>query len=84
MRSESWLKSADRALTLAAEQIRLIRAVTPANAESELALLERSFRRGSPRPPRWVYDGSAVSAELCLALEKLAGFLEGLSTLGAI
>ena len=84
MRSESWLKSADRALTLAAEQIKLIRAVTPANAESELALLERAFRRGSPRPPRWVYDGSAVSAELCHALEKLAGFLEGLSTLGAV
>jgi hypothetical protein len=84
MTSESWLKSADKALTFAAEQIKLIRAVTPVNAESELALVERAFRRGSPRPPRWVYDGSAVPAELCLALEKLACFLEGLSTLGAV
>jgi hypothetical protein len=84
MSGESWLKSADRALSLAAGQIQLIRAVTPANAESELALLERAFRRGSPRPPSWIYDGSAASPELCLALEKLASFLDGISALGAV
>jgi Microtubule-associated tyrosine carboxypeptidase len=80
----SWVKSADRALFLAADHVKLIRAVTPTNFDSELEELERAFRRGSPRLPRWSYDGAAVPPELHAALEKLAGFLEGLSPLGAV
>jgi hypothetical protein len=80
----NWLKSADRALYLASEHVKLIRAVTPTNFDSELVELERAFRRGSPRLPRWSYDASAVPPEFCAALEKLAGFVEKLSPLGAV
>jgi hypothetical protein len=82
--SNGWVKSADRALLLASEHVKLIRAVTPTNFDSELGELERAFRRGSPRLPRWSYDSQAVPPELCAALEKLAGFLEGLSPLGQV
>jgi hypothetical protein len=84
MNEGGWVKSADRALSLAAEHVKLIRAVTPTNFDSELEELERAFRRGSPRLPRWSYDSTAVPPELCAALEKLAGFLEKLSPLGAV
>ena len=80
----AWVKSADRALFLASEHVKVIRAVTPSNFDSELVELERAFRRGSPRLPRWSYDGTAVPPELCAALEKLAGFLEGVSPLGQV
>jgi hypothetical protein len=79
-----WLGSADRALGLAVDQIKLIRAVTPRNAAPEIALLERDFRRGARRLPRWEYDPLPVSGELCLALDRLAQFLEGLSPLGQL
>ena len=84
MNGETWLKSADQALALAASQIKLIRAVTPTNGDAELVELERAFRRGSPRPPRWTYDEATVPVELCVALEKLAHFLDGVSPLGQV
>jgi hypothetical protein len=84
MSSPKWLAAADRALTLASDRIRVIRAVTPRNAESELASLEESFRRGLPRLPRWEYDRDPIPAELCSALEGLADFLEGVSPLGRL
>jgi hypothetical protein len=79
-----WLRSADKALAVAVSQIKLIRAVTPTNTDGELALLERSLRRGSPRLPRWKYDVATVPAELRVALEKLADFLDGVSPLGRV
>jgi hypothetical protein len=84
MNGDGWVKSADRALALSADRIKLIRAVTPANAASELALLEEAFLRRSPRLPRWTYDVHPVSSELCFGLEKLAGFLEEVSPLGQV
>src|SRR5256885_4819547 len=84
MNEEAWIKAADRALTLASEHVKLIRAVTPTNFDAELVSLEQAFRRGSPRLPRFTYDASGVPAELSLALEKLARFLEDLSPLGAV
>jgi len=84
MTGDGWLRSADRALELATRHIKVIRAVTPTNAERELADLERAFRAGSPRMPRWSYDPTPVPVELCRALEKLAAFLEGLSPLGLV
>jgi hypothetical protein len=84
MSESGWVKSADRALFLASEHVKLIRAVTPTNFDSELGELERAFRRGSPRLPRWSYDRAVVPPELSAALDKLAGFLEGLSPLGQV
>lgn len=79
-----WSRSADKALALAASHIKLIRAVTPNNCDRELALLAEAFRRGSPRLPRFTYDHTTVPLELCLALEKLAHFLDGVSPLGGV
>jgi hypothetical protein len=84
MSTSQWLAAADRALTLACDRIRVIRAVTPRNTTSELASLQESFRRGRPRLPQWEYDRVPVPAELCSALEGLAEFLEGASPLGRI
>lgn len=84
MNPEKWLSSADRALSLAADRIRVIRAVTPRNAQKELTSLEEAFRRGSPRLPQWEYDSQPIPAELCQAIEGLAEFLEGVSPLGRI
>ncbi len=64
--------------------MKLIRSVTPRNADSELALLERSFRRGSPRAPRWEYEPAPVRPELCRALERLATFVEDRFPLGPV
>jgi hypothetical protein len=80
----AWVSSSDRALTMAASQIRLIRAVTPSNADSELADLERSFRRGAPRLPRWRYDASTLPPDLPRALEELASFLDKEPPLGPL
>jgi hypothetical protein len=80
----SWVRMADRALTMAAAQIKLIRSVTPANADSELALLEQAFRRGVQRLPRWRYDPPPIVPELPRALDALAAFLEKDSPLGSI
>jgi hypothetical protein len=80
----SWVRMADRALTMAAAQIKLIRSVTPANADSELALLEQAFRRGVQRLPRWRYDPPPIVPELPRALDALAVFLEKDSPLGSI
>jgi hypothetical protein len=84
MKGHAWVSSADRALGWAVDQIQLIRAVTPRNAASEIALLEKDFRRGAPRLPRWEYDPPAVSSEIGFALERLARFLEGMSALGQL
>ena len=80
----AWVSSSDRALTMAASQIRLIQAVTPTNADSELAALEQAFRRGVERLPRWQYDPRPVPPELPRALEELATFLEKEPPLGPI
>jgi hypothetical protein len=80
----AWVSSSDRALTAAAGQVRLIRAATPNNADDELALLERAFRRGVPRLPRWQYDPLPVPPELPRALQALATFLEKEPPLGPI
>jgi len=82
--SGAWVSSSDRALTMAAGQIRLIRAVTPTNAESELTALETAFRRGAERLPRWHYDPLPVPPELPRALEALAAFLDKEPPLGPI
>ncbi|HKQ71976.1 MAG TPA: tyrosine/phenylalanine carboxypeptidase domain-containing protein, partial [Polyangiaceae bacterium] len=85
MSSEAWIGSADRALALAADEIKLIRAMTPSNAAAELVGLEQAFRRGSPRLPRWEYDPAPPPRpELTLALERLADFLEAASPLGRV
>jgi len=68
MTGDGWLRAADRALELATGHIKVIRAVTPTNAERELADLERAFRAGSPRMPRWSYEPAPVPVELCRAL----------------
>ncbi len=83
-RQDRVYRSADRALALAFEHIKLIRAVTPTNADNELHELEQSFRRGSPRLPRWSYEAQAVPPELPSALEKVAEFLDGISPLGRV
>lgn len=80
----AWVSGADKALTLAAGQIRLIRAVTPSNVDSERALLEESFRRGVARLPKWRYDPQPVPPELPRALEALAEFLDKEPPLGPI
>ena len=80
----AWVSPTDRALTLAAAQIKLIRAVTPINADSELALLEQAFRRGAARLPAWRYDPPPVPPELPRALDTLAAFLEKEPPLGTI
>jgi hypothetical protein len=72
----TWVRMTDRALTTAADQIKLIRAVTPTNADGELALLEQSFRAGKPRLPRWRYEPAPLAPELPRALDTLAAFLE--------
>jgi hypothetical protein len=80
----AWVTSSDRALTMAAGQIRLIQAVTPSNAETELAELTQAFRRGAPRQPRWRYDAPPVPPELPRALEELALFLDKQPPLGPL
>ncbi|MET0594331.1 MAG: tyrosine/phenylalanine carboxypeptidase domain-containing protein [Polyangiaceae bacterium] len=80
----AWVSGADKALTLAAGQIRLIRAVTPSNVESERAALEEAFRRGSTRLPKWRYDPLPVPPDLPRALEALADFLDKEPPLGPI
>ena len=82
MNHAAWVTSSDRALTMAASQIRLIRAVTPVNADGELVELTAAFHRKAPRLPRWRYDAPAVPAELPRALEELAAFLEKERPLG--
>lgn len=84
MSHAAWVSGADRALTLAASQIRVIRAVTPANADSERAALEDAFRRGEPRAPAWRYDPLPVPADLPRALEALAAFMDQEPPLGPI
>jgi hypothetical protein len=84
MRFAAWVSSSDRALTLAASQIRLIRAVTPTNADAELAELAQAFRRETPRLPRWRYDAPPVPPELPRALDELATFLENEPPLGPL
>jgi hypothetical protein len=79
-----WVKMTDRALTRAADQIKLIRAVTPTNVDGELALLEQSFRAKKPRLPQWRYDPPPIAAELPRALDTLAAFLEKDPPLGPI
>jgi hypothetical protein len=80
----AWVSSSDRALTTAASQIRLIRAVTPANADEELALLTRAFERGAPRLPCWRYDAPPCPPDLPRALEQLAAFLDKEPPLGPL
>lgn len=80
----AWVSSSDRALSMAAGHIRLIRAVTPTNADRELASLEQAFRRGAPRLPRWRYDPPPLPPELPRALEELAAFLDTEPPLGPI
>jgi hypothetical protein len=80
----SWVKMADRALTTAADQIKLIRAVTPTNADGELALLEQTFRAGERRLPQWRYDPPPIAPELPRALDTLAAFLEKDPPLGPL
>jgi hypothetical protein len=84
MSHAAWVSGADRALTLAASQVRVIRAVTPANADSERAALEEAFRRGAPRAPLWRYDPLPVPADLPRALEALAAFMDKEPPLGPI
>ena len=78
----AWVSSSDRALTMAAGEIRVIRSVTPTNADSELAELEQAFRRGVQRLPRWRYDPPPLSPNLVHALESLAAFLDNEPPLG--
>jgi hypothetical protein len=80
----TWIPAADRALSQAAGRIRLIRAVTPVNAERELALLEDAFRRGTPRAPTWSYERTGVGVELENALDALASFVQSEGKLGAV
>jgi hypothetical protein len=80
----AWLAAADRALTVSAQRIRLIRAVTPINADRELAALEQAFLRGAPRVPCWAYERVGVERELVTGLEALAAFVEGEGPLGLI
>jgi hypothetical protein len=84
MKWPAWVSSTDRALTMAAGQIRLIRGVTPSNADSELAALEQAYCRGAPRRPRWRYDGAPPRPDLPRALDALATFLDKEPPLGPI
>jgi hypothetical protein len=84
MSHDAWVSGADRALTMAAAQIRLIRAATPSNADSELAALAASFRQGVSRLPVWRYDAPPLASELPRALESLADFLDKEPPLGPI
>jgi hypothetical protein len=84
MRCAPWVSSTDRALTMAAGQIMLIRAVTPTNSDAELASLEQAFRRGIPRLPRWRYEAPPLAPELPRALDALATYLDTVPPLGAI
>jgi hypothetical protein len=84
MKYAAWVSSSDRALTSAAGQIRLIRSVTPTNADNELEELAQAFRRGAPRLPRWRYDAPPVPPELSRVLEALASFLDKEPPLGPL
>jgi hypothetical protein len=84
MKYAAWVSSSDRALASAAGQIRLIRSVTPTNADSELAELTQAFRRGATRLPRWRYDAPPVPPELSRVLEELASFLDKEPPLGPL
>ena len=84
MNHAAWVSSSDRALTMAAAQVRLIRAVTPTNTDDELAALAEAFERKAPRLPRWRYDAPAIAPELARALEELAVFLEKEPPLGPL
>ena len=84
MSAESWVSSADRALFRALAEVKLIRAVTPVNADEEVARLCRAFERGAPAPPCFRYESPPLQPELANALERVAAFLEGLSPLGNV
>jgi hypothetical protein len=71
-------------MALACAEVKLIRAVTPENADEEIARLEQSFERGVPALPSFRYEPIPIRAELPLALERLADFLQGVSPLGQI
>jgi hypothetical protein len=84
MSAESWVSSADRALFRALAEVKLIRAVTPVNADEEVARLTRAFERGAPAQPCFRYESPALRPELLNALERVAAFLEGVSPLGNV
>jgi hypothetical protein len=69
---------------LAVAEVKVIRAVTPENADEEIARLEQSFARGVPALPCFRYEPLPLRPELPLALERLADFLQGVSPLGQI
>jgi hypothetical protein len=79
-----WIALADGALAVANKQIKLIRAVSPVDADAELFALEAAAARGEIRAPRFRYDPPPVPAELCRALEKIARFVEAQGPLGAV
>jgi hypothetical protein len=81
---ESWVPAADRAIAMACAEVKLIRAVTPENADQEIARLEQSFERGVPAMPAFRYEPCELRAELPLALERLTEFLHGISPLARI
>jgi hypothetical protein len=79
-----WIGLADRALAAASSKIKLIRAVTPVDADAELLVAEQAAERGTLRAPRLRYDPPPVSPELLRALEELASFVQGEGPLGPI
>jgi hypothetical protein len=76
MKVEAWVGLADKALSLATEQIQLIRSLTPRNADAELCALEQDYRAGHRRLPDWQYQPSKLRPELLKGLEQLAGHLD--------
>jgi hypothetical protein len=64
--------------------VRLICAVTPANASAELARLTEAYEKGAEPSPSWRYDPPIIRSELCHALDALARLVENEPPLGPL
>jgi hypothetical protein len=80
----AWIRPADRALAFAARRIGLIRAVSPTNAEEETARLAQALTTGAACVPCFRYEACPIGAPLCVALDRLAGFVENEGPVGGV
>jgi hypothetical protein len=80
----AWIAAADRALGVAVDEVRLIRAVTAENAADEAARIESAWDAGLEPSPKLRYPTVAVRPELRDALERLALTVEDEGPLGMV
>lgn len=75
LQGKGWIADADRFLTRAATQIRLLAAVTPTNARAEHDRLVQAYEHGEIAAPNWTYP-SVDAGELVTALYAVAEEIE--------